>query len=544
MHFEIVFVLLFAVATGVALLARWIKVPYTVALVVTGLVLGTVHAFDPPHLTKELLYAVFLPGLLFEASFHLEFRRFWQNKIAIHALAIPGVAVAIGITAALLTPAANALHFVEGFTFMHGLVFAALIAATDPIAVVALFKSLGAPKRLAVLVEGESLLNDGTAVVLYTLILGLVSGRELSAGAAVLDFVKVVGMGMLIGTAIGFAVSKVIQRVDDPMIEITLTTIAAYGSFVAAEQLHFSGVIATVVAGMLCGNYAARTGMSPSTRIAVESFWEYIAFALNSVVFLLIGFEVRIDALLASWRAILVAYVAVMLARAAVIYVVSALISRTSERIPWSWNAVLTWGGLRGGLSMVLVLALPAGFPHRDLLVTMTFGVVLLSILIQGLSMGPLLRRLGLVGAREERREYEVHRGQARAARAVLAELEQMEKEGNVRSEIVAELRTEYRGQVNAAEERIEGLHLRAAELLEEEKQAARRHALVVEKDAILEAYNKGFLGHEALEKLLEDVNARLFKLDDDHEPSAPAKPEPASPPGSPDPEGPPDAKA
>jgi CPA1 family monovalent cation:H+ antiporter len=495
-----------------------------VALVVTGLVLGTVHALEPPHLTKELLYAVFLPGLLFEASFHLEFRRFWQNKIAIHALAIPGVAAAIGITAALLTPAANALHFVEGFSFMHGLVFAALIAATDPIAVVALFKSLGAPKRLAVLVEGESLLNDGTAVVLYTLILGLVSGRELSAGAAALDFVKVVGMGMLIGTAIGFAVSKVIQKVDEPMIEITLTTIAAYGSFVAAEQLHFSGVIATVVAGMLCGNYAARTGMSPSTRIAVESFWEYVAFALNSIVFLLIGFEVRIEALLASWRAILVAYVAVMMARAAVIYVVSALIARTSERIPWSWNAVLTWGGLRGGLSMVLVLALPEGFPHRALLVTMTFGVVLLSILIQGLSMGPLLRRLGLVGVREERREYEVHRGQARAARAVLAELERMEDEGVARAEIVSELKAEYRGQASEAEERIRGLHLRAAELFEEERQAARRHALVVEKDAILEAYNKGLLGHEALEKLLEDVNARLLKLDDDHEPPEPAE--------------------
>ncbi|HZF52810.1 MAG TPA: Na+/H+ antiporter [Polyangiaceae bacterium] len=523
MHFEIVFVLLFAIATGVALAARWIKVPYTVALVVSGLVLGTAHAFDPPHLTKELLYAVFLPGLLFEASFHLEFRRFWQNKIAIHALAIPGVVAAIGITAAILTPVANALHFVEGFSFVHGLVFAALLAATDPIAVVALFKSLGAPKRLAVLVEGESLLNDGTAVVLYTLILGLVSGREMSVGAAVLDFVKVVGMGMLIGTAVGFAVSKVIQKVDDPMIEITLTTIAAYGSFVAAEHFHFSGVIATVVAGMLCGNYAARTGMSPSTRIAVESFWEYVAFALNSIVFLLIGFEVRIEALLASWKAILVAYLAVMLARAAVIYVVSALIARTNERIPWSWSAVLTWGGLRGGLSMVLVLALPAGFPHRELLVTMTFGVVVLSILTQGLSMGPLLRWFGLVGVRGERRDYEVHRGQARAARAVLAELDQMVKEGNVRGEIVAELRAEYGVQVSEAEERIRSLHLRAAELLEEERQAARRHALVVEKDAILEAYNKGLLGHEALEKLLGDVNARLFELEDDHEPPAPA---------------------
>ena len=170
MHFDSAFVMLFAVATAVALVARWIKVPYTVALVVAGLVLGSARVIDPPHLTKELLYAVFLPGLVFEAAFHLDAQKFWQNKLAIHALAIPGVAAAIGLTAILLQPVASALHFVDGFGMRHALVFAALIAATDPIAVVALFKSLGAPKRLTVLVEGESLLNDGTAVVFFTLI--------------------------------------------------------------------------------------------------------------------------------------------------------------------------------------------------------------------------------------------------------------------------------------------------------------------------------------------------------------------------------------
>ena len=172
MHFESAFVLLFAVATAVALAARWIKIPYTVALVVAGLVLGSAKIIDPPHLTKELLYAVFLPGLVFEAAFHLDALKFWQNKLAIHALAVPGVAAAIGLTAIMLQPVVSALHVVDGFYLRHALVFAALIAATDPIAVVALFKTLGVPKRLAVLVEGESLLNDGTAVVFFTLILG------------------------------------------------------------------------------------------------------------------------------------------------------------------------------------------------------------------------------------------------------------------------------------------------------------------------------------------------------------------------------------
>ncbi len=514
MHFEAVFISLFAVATAVALAARWLKIPYTVALVVAGLLLGTTRVINAPHLTKELLYAIFLPGLVFEAAFHLDFHKFWQNKLAIHALAVPGVAAAIGITAVLLQPAASALHFVDGFTMKHALVFAALIAATDPIAVVALFKTLGAPKRLAVLVEGESLLNDGTAVVFFTLILGAVTGDSLSIGGAVVDFVRVVGLGTLVGVLVGYLASKLTQRVDDPMIEITLTTIAAYGSFIIAEHFHLSGVIATVAAGMLCGNYGARTGMSPSTRIAVESFWEYVAFALNSIVFLLIGFEVHLSALLLSWKMILVAYMAVTLGRAALIYAVTWLLRRTRETLPWSWSAVLTWGGLRGGLSMVLVLALPRDFPHRDLLVTMTFGVVLISILLQGLSMGPLLRKLGLIGLRADRKDYERERGMIRAKTAAVSALEQLLKDGAVHPESVAKVRDEYSGAITDAEQRITDMHLQAEELRTEEQLAARRHMLIVEKDAILAAFRKGYLSQEVCEELLVDVDARLLSLD------------------------------
>lgn len=514
MHFEAVFISLFAVATAVALAARWLKIPYTVALVVAGLLLGTTRVINAPHLTKELLYAIFLPGLVFEAAFHLDFHKFWQNKLAIHALAVPGVAAAIGITAVLLQPAASALHFVDGFTMKHALVFAALIAATDPIAVVALFKTLGAPKRLAVLVEGESLLNDGTAVVFFTLILGAVTGDSLSIGGAVVDFVRVVGLGTLVGVLVGYLASKLTQRVDDPMIEITLTTIAAYGSFIIAEHFHLSGVIATVAAGMLCGNYGARTGMSPSTRIAVESFWEYVAFALNSIVFLLIGFEVHLSALLLSWKMILVAYLAVTLGRAALIYAVTWLLRRTRETLPWSWSAVLTWGGLRGGLSMVLVLALPRDFPHRDLLVTMTFGVVLISILLQGLSMGPLLRKLGLIGLRADRKDYERERGMIRAKTAAVSALEQLLKDGAVHPESVARVRDEYSGAIADAEQRITDMHLQAEELRTEEQLAARRHMLIVEKDAILAAFRKGYLSQEVCEELLVDVDARLLSLD------------------------------
>ncbi len=514
MHFETVFILLFAVATAVAMAVRRLRIPYTVALVLAGLLLGFFKVLEPPHLTKELLFAVFLPGLLFEAAFHIDFQSFWRNRIAVVSLAVPGVAAAIALITLMLIPVTNALDFVQGFNWKHAMVFGALISATDPIAVVAIFKSLGAPRRLAVLMEGESLLNDGTAIVFFTLTLSLAGGASASASHLALSFVTVVGVGLLVGSAVGLGISHLIRRVDDPMIEITLTTIAAYGSFVAGEQLHVSGVIATVTAGLFCGNYAARTGMSPSTRIAVETFWEYVAFALNSMVFLLIGFEIHLDTLIGSWQAILVAWLAVTLGRGVVIAGVSGILNFTRERIPKSWAAVLTWGGLRGGLSMVLVLSLPRDFPHRELLISMTFGVVLLAILFQGVSMSWLLRRLGLAGTRAERTEYEFNRGKLRAAEAALEELDTMAGSRHTDTEALEALRRSYRERVALAQDRLRELHLDRDDIRHEELHWTRRRLLQIEKQEIIEAFHHGSVDRSAYERLLADVDARLLRLE------------------------------
>lgn len=510
MKHELTFVILLGIATTVALFARRLKTPYTVALVLAGLGLGTTHAVEAPQLTKDLLFAVFLPGLLFEAAYHLEFRRFWSNKLAILGLAIPGVVIAVSITALLLTPVVNELHFVEGFTLVHGMVFGALIAATDPIAVVGLFRRLGAPKRLTVLVEGESLLNDGTAVVVFTLVASLASGAITTVGESTLSFLTVVGMGIFVGSALGFVLSTVTQRIEDPMIEITLTTIAAYGSFAIAEQFHYSGVIATVTAGLWCGNYGATKGMSATTRVAVESFWEYIAFALNSFVFLLIGFEVEVPRLVESALPILTAYAVVTLARAVVVGGVSALLSRTAERVPWSWTAILTWGGLRGSLSMVLALSLARDFPHRDLLITMTFGVVIVSILVQGLSMSWLLRRLGMSSDEDHRIDHEVKRGVLQSARAALKELDAVAKEGGVGNAVIEDVRAELKREIEAAEGELQTLYSDRPTLVEEQRRGLARRLAVVRKDAVMREQRRGAISEEAKERLLVELNEHL----------------------------------
>jgi monovalent cation:H+ antiporter, CPA1 family len=394
---ESAFILLFVVATGVALAVRVVRVPYTVALVLVGLAIGALGLFPAPPLTQDLLFSVFLPGLIFEAAFHIDEREFRDNWIMIVALAVLGVIASIALVALILPPIVHAFGVAPGFSWQHALVFGALISATDPVAVVGLFRYLRAPPRLATLLAGESSLNDGTAIVFFTLSLRVVEGGNSGAAELTSQFLAVVGMGAMIGIVIGAAGVWLIRRVDDPMIEIAVTTSVAWGSFVAAQTLNASGVIATVAAGMLYASYGARTGMSGRTRAVCGSFWEYVAFALNSIVFLLIGFEVRLPLLISYWLPVLVAYLVVTVARGLVIAANHRLAGFTRQRMPRGWSLVLAWGGLRGALPMVLVLTLPATFPYRQLLVSMTFGVALLSILLQGLTMRCLMTRLKVV---------------------------------------------------------------------------------------------------------------------------------------------------
>lgn len=514
METEAILILLFIVATTVAIAVQRLAVPYTVGLVFAGLALGLFDAFEAPHLTKTLLFSVFLPGLLFEAAFHIEFEQFKLNRLAISSLALPGVMAAIALTAVFLPPLANGLNFGPGFNWKHALVFGSLISASDPIAVVAIFKNLGVPKRLAILLEGESLLNDGTAIVFFTLSLALVAGTVATATGLAVDFIKIVGMGAVIGIGVGLVISQVIKKVDDPMIEITLTTIAAYGSFLVAEHFQYSGVIATVSAGILCGNYGARVGMSPSTLIAVKTFWEYVAFALNSIVFLLIGLEVHLPKLLNYWQAILIAYLVVTGGRALVIFGASSLLRKTRERIPWAWSVILTWGGLRGGLSMVLILSLPNDFPHRELMVSMTFGVIILSILIHGLTISPMLSWLGVVRGHEEHAAYELKRGKLQVAHAALAEIDRMSNVHFTDPEVLASLRGEYEQKVERDSAALAEVRLDKRQIQAEELQLARRHLRRVEKDAVIEAFHRGFLSQLVQDRLLADIDTQLLVLE------------------------------
>jgi CPA1 family monovalent cation:H+ antiporter len=385
-------------ASVIAVIAKRIGIPYTVALVLGGLLLSVVHlpALAPLHqgnrpdwLTPDVILTLFLPALLFEGSLKIELRHIRTDIVPLLLLANLGVLIATLVTGFVI-------YYAVGMSLIVALLFGSMVSATDPISVLSIFKEVAVEERLSVLVEGESLLNDGTAVALFQIILASAVGGGVGLVLGAGQFLLSVMGGALLGLALGYFVSTLTKRLDDAQIEITLTTILAYGTFLLARHLHLSGVIATVAAGLVIGNVAAKTGMSARTLTALRSFWEYASFIINSLVFLLIGLEVRLGDVLRAWKPILIAIAAIFLGRILSVYTLVPFSNLFSKRIPFVWQHVMVWGGLRGALSLALALSLDSAFPYRDQILNLTFGVVVFSILVQGLSIKPLLRILGL----------------------------------------------------------------------------------------------------------------------------------------------------
>jgi len=288
------------------------------------------------------------------------------------------------------------VHWATGLPVLTALLFGSIISATDPISVLAIFKDLKTVGRLSLIIESESLLNDGTAVVLFEILLAGIVAGNLSIAKGAGHFLLAVIVGGALGITLGYVASKITATIDNPQIEITLTTIVAYGSYLLAHHLHLSGVIAGGAAGLMVGNFGAKKGMSAQSLAAMQSFWEYVSFVINSLVFLLIGLEVHVGALLHAWRPVLFAIAAVLIGRSLSVYLSVPISNLFARRIPLRWQHVAVWGGLRGALALALALSLDSAFPDRNQILDLTFGVVIFSILVQGLTMKPFLRMLSI----------------------------------------------------------------------------------------------------------------------------------------------------
>jgi CPA1 family monovalent cation:H+ antiporter len=374
----------------IAFVSRRLRVPYTVIMVMVGLAVSAWSGRGDLEVPPAIAVTILLPGLVFEAAYRLDAAELRRTFGGVALLAVPGVIVVAAVVAVVL-------HNAAGLPLVQAFIVGAIVAATDPVAVVATMRQLKAPKRLVTLIDAESLFNDGTAVLVYAIGLGALSeGHTLSDDA--LTFVVGIVASVAIGAAAGWLIARFAALTTDHLIELTLTLLAAYGTYVVADLVHQSGIIAVVVAGIVTGTYGRRVGFSPRARQAIDTVWEFLAFVLTAVAFLLIGSAIPIGTLRDAALPIAWGVVAVLVGRALVIYGLLGGSSRIAHRfgaapwIPLSWLHVMNWTGLRGAVAIALALSLPSDIPDRSLLQGTTFGIVLFTVLVQGATAELVMR--------------------------------------------------------------------------------------------------------------------------------------------------------
>lgn len=449
---------LIALLAAVALLVRLagvLRVPYPILLVLGGLVLGLTPGVPEIHLDPEIVFVIFLPPLLYAAAFISSPRELRENVGPISRLAIGLVLVTIAVVAVVAHLAIDGLPWAAAF------VLGAILAPTDPVAATAVFRRIGAPNRVVTITEGESLVNDGSALVVYKVATAAVVTGAFSAVDAGVDFVVVGAGGVLVGLVIAVMVGQIRRRLDDPPVEIAISLFTPYAAYILAEQIHVSGVLAVVAAGIYLSWRSAGL-FRPGTRLQAYSFWEVLEFLLNGILFLLVGLQVPTILREAeeyspgTLLALAVLMTAVVIGvRLLWLFTVPYILRRGQDAplLPRAHRLVLGWGGMRGAVSLAAALALPletaAGqpFPRRDLFLFLTFAVILATLVLQGLSLPTLVRRLGLsdpVGATKEEAEARV-----KAVHAALGRMEELAAEDGVPEETVERVRGLYDYRLN-----------------------------------------------------------------------------------------------
>jgi CPA1 family monovalent cation:H+ antiporter len=362
-------------------------VPYQVILAAAGVVLGLIPGLPLPKIGPELLLLAFVPGLIFEAALSLDLQEVRRQALPIGLLATVGV-----FAGTLLL--AIAAHYVFGLDWTASAVLAAIVAATDPVAVVSVLQRLRVPGGLSAILEGESLFNDGTGVAVFTAVLASIAGGAFSAGDASIRFLLLTAGGTAVGLVSGAAAVLLLRRAREAELEILTTLVAAYGSYLVADLLHFSGVVAVVVAGLVVARFGHGSKEMKGTQLL--GFWHLLAFVLNAVLFVLVGSRLPTTELIRMLPLAAGLYAAMVVVRAVPVYGLLAFSDPRAIRIKWSWRALTFWGGLRGALSVALALVV-AETPGIDPRVsTVAYGMVVLSLLIQGGLISPIARALGL----------------------------------------------------------------------------------------------------------------------------------------------------
>lgn len=510
-----VLIILLLVATGVALLSRWLRVPYAAGLVLAGLAITELLP-QRIGLDESLILNLFLPILLFEAAINTDISRLRSTIKPISLLAGPGVVISSGVTAVLL-------KWGLGLDWIPALLVGVILAITDTVSVIAVFKEVPVPSRLSTIVEGESLFNDGVALVLFSLILQVNTTGSLTILDGLQELFVVIAGGSLVGLALGYLSTGLFVRSDEPLSSILLTVAVALGAFQIGHFLDVSGVVAVVIAGLIVGgNTGLSSNISASTRLTLFSFWESAGFGVNSFIFLLIGVEIDLIILWRTLPAVLLAVVAYQVGRVLCVYPLLAIVRWFDRPIPLRWQHVLFFGNIKGSLSMALAFSLPATLEGRQQLIALVFGAVLLSLLGQGVSLPWLVKRLQLSHFSVYRQQVEALQAQLITGKAAQDELDSLLKSGVLPKAIYEEMRSTYQVRVAGAEKSLREIYNRRPDELDTttgertKLDAIRRRLLLAEKGALNEAIRKRILSQGIVQERLQKIDEQLLRLEDD----------------------------
>ncbi|MCP3965060.1 MAG: sodium:proton antiporter [Lentisphaerae bacterium] len=509
-------VILLLIATLSAIFFKRLRIPYTIGLVFVGIVLAFIcnrvdglEAAQNIKLNHDLIMYVLLPALIFSASVNIDTKLLFKNLSPTLLLAAPGLVIStilVGVIMFFFTP----------LELGGAMLFGALISATDPVAVISLFEIIGAPRRLRILVDGESLFNDATAIVMYTIIKSIVvAGAAFSVGTFVqggIDFIIIFLGGLAVGAVIGFIMVQIILFAEnDFMVEVALSTVVAYAAFIVADKVfNTSGVMAALGAGMVINHYGM-TRFTPKIKEYMRQFWDFVAFVANSFIFLLLGFTedfylIDTNAMSITLRHIMWGIIAIQISRALIVFGICPLLGRRNkeEKIDIKYQLIMFWGGLRGAVPLALVFSLPPDLPHRVLIIEITLGVVAFTLFFQGTTVKVLMRMFNLDKPTVFMRFSELH-AMLMARRQGLKRIQDIASTGKFPHEIVSAVEEEYKMKISDQKQRLS----EALKYRQQEEDAVKRtvwsRVIFAERKSFNYLFQCGF------------INERLYRRIDFH---------------------------
>jgi monovalent cation/hydrogen antiporter len=515
-------ILLLAVVAAAAVIARRLKIPAAILLVLAGLLLAFIPGLPPLQLAPELVLLLVLPPVIYSSAFNMSWREFRYNLRPITLLSIGGVVFTTLVIA-------GAAHWLLGVDWPVGFLLGAIVSPPDAIAPLAIARRMGVPRRILVILEGEGLANDATALILYRFAVVAVSSGVFSLGEAVASFAAILAGEIIWGIGVGWFMLRLRRWANDPLVEILFSILTPFVAFWPPEQLGGSGVLATVAAGLYTSWNGPRL-IGSATRLQGVFFWEFFIYVIEGLVFLITGMQARtmlsgIDEFPPSQLALSIAVITAVAIAARFLWVYPAVyaprwlfpaLQRKDPAPPWQWSFMLAFTGVRGIVSLAAALAIPHAtamglpFPYRDLLLLLTFSLILATLVVQGLLLPYVIKKLGLSHVeREERARYWAceHKARSEAIRAASARLDEIATERNLLPDLIETIRAQHRNRLRRVEYRSDDDDgVREVGALHDEVE---RLLIVAERTRTDEIFRNGELTDEARRRIERELDMR-----------------------------------